>query len=175
MANARAASAAKKAAPPPEASGLAGDYGAIALLMLLYTLQGIPMGLDGSLPLLMAERKLSTAEQAIFSTVALPFAFKLLWAPLVDSVYSSAFGRRKTWIVPVQAAIGFLLIGFSGQMDALLGPVPAEGAEGSVDIKSLTALFFTFYFLAATQDIAVDGLALTVLSERNKELVCDLG
>ena len=28
-------------------TGLAGDWGAIALLLLLYTLQGIPMGLGG--------------------------------------------------------------------------------------------------------------------------------
>ena len=53
--------------------------------------------------------------EALFSDDSLaakllpPFALKLLWAPLVDAVYSSRFGRRKTWIVPVQAAIGVLL------------------------------------------------------------------
>ena len=51
-------------------------------------------------------------------------------------------------------------------MDTLLGPV----GGGATDVGSLTMLFFLFYFLAATQDIAVDGLALTVLSERNREL-----
>ena len=148
------------------AVGLQGDWGAIALLLLLYTLQGIPMGLGGSLPLLFVERKVSTASQARFSMVAYPFAFKLLWAPLVDSVYSSRFGRRKTWIVPAQAAIGALLLFSSGHIDALLGPVDG----GVTDVGSLTSLFFAFYFLAATQDIAVDGLALTILSERNREM-----
>ena len=147
-------------------TGLKGDWGSIALLLLLYTLQGIPMGLGGSLPMLFVERKVSTAALAQFSMVAYPFAFKLLWAPLVDSVYSSRFGRRKTWIVPAQAAIGMLLLVSSGQMDALLGPV----GGGEVNVARLTALFFTFYFLAATQDIAVDGLALTILSPRNREL-----
>lgn len=144
--------------------GLQGDWTAIMLLLLLYTLQGIPMGLGASLPLLMVEKKVSSMEQAVFSMVAYPFAFKLLWAPLVDSVYSSSFGRRKTWIVPAQLAIGALLLTSSFRVNAMLG---SDG--GSVDVNKLTALFFSFYFLCATQDIAVDGLALTILSERNRE------
>jgi PAT family acetyl-CoA transporter-like MFS transporter 1 len=42
--------------------------------------------------------------------------------------------------------------------------------EGVVDVPGLTTLFLVFFVLAATQDIAVDGLALTILSERNREL-----
>lgn len=145
-------------------NGLQGDRVALVLLLLLYTLQGIPMGLGASLPLLMVEKKVSSMEQAVFSMVAYPFAFKLLWAPLVDSVYSSSFGRRKTWIVPAQLLIGALLLTSSFRVNAMLG-----GDGGSVDVNKLTALFFTFYFLCATQDIAVDGLALTILSERNRE------
>jgi len=125
------------------------------------------MGLGGALPMLMLERGVGTMEQAIFSAVTLPFAIKLLWAPLVDSVYSTFIGRRKTWIVPVQAAIGTLMIMAGGRVDALLGPV---GGTTPVDVKALTALFLAFYVLAATQDIAVDGLALTVLSAPNREL-----
>ncbi|KAL1507345.1 hypothetical protein AB1Y20_008191 [Prymnesium parvum] len=154
----------------PEPQGLAGDYGAIALLMLLYTLQGIPMGLHASLPLIMAERKVLTSELAFFSFASYPFSFKLLWAPLVDSIYSSSFGRRKTWIVPAQAAIGLLLTMCADQVEVMLGAVPGDAESGTVNVKALTYLFFTFYVLAATQDIAVDGLALTVLSARNKEL-----
>ena len=105
------------------------------------------------------------SEQARFSIVSYPFAFKLLWAPLVDSVYIPAFGRRKTWIVPAQAAIGLLLLVTGTRMEALLGD-----GEAPPDVGSLAVLFFIFYVLAATQDIAVDGLALTILSEKNKEL-----
>ena len=151
------------AARVPSARVPSEDRGPIALLLLLYTLQGIPMGLGAAIPMLMLERGVSTMEQAVFSTVALPFAIKLLWAPLVDSIYSATFGRRKTWIVPAQLAIGLLLIVASMRVNALLG------SDGPVDVKSLTALFFSFYFLCATQDIAVDGWALTILSERNKE------
>jgi len=90
----------------------------------------------------------------------------LLWAPLVDSVYHGTIGRRKTWIIPVQAVIGLLLLWAGGtRIDGWLG----EGG-GDPDVGTLTTLFLCFYFLAATQDIAVDGLALTILSPRNKEL-----
>eukprot|EP00966_Prymnesium_polylepis_P234813 5431106-Prymnesium_polylepis.1 len=55
---------------------------------------------------------------------------------------------------------------YSGaQVDAMLG-----GANGALEVRTLTYLFLGFYFLAATQDIAVDGLALTILSPRNKEI-----
>jgi len=142
-----------------------GDWAAIGLLMLLYTLQGVPMGLGGSIPFLMQAKGISLTEQAKFSVIAWPFSLKLLWAPLVDSVYSSTLGRRKTWIVPVQASIGALLLWSSGRIDGWLG----EGG-GEPDVATLTSLFLLFYFLAATQDIAVDGLALTILSPRNREL-----
>ena len=35
------------------------------------------------------------------------------------------------------------------------------------DVVSLTAVFFVFNFLAATQDVAVDGWALTMLKPSN--------
>ena len=137
---ARPALLAATAAPPP---ALGADRGPIALLLLLYTLQGIPMGLGSALPMLMLERGVTTMEMAVFSTVALPFAIKLLWAPLVDSVYSAVVGRRKTWLIPVQAILGLVMLLAGGRVDALLAP--------PVDVRALTALFLGFYFLAATQ------------------------
>ena len=142
------------------------DRGAIALLLLLYTLQGIPMGLGAVIPMLLLEKGAGSTEQAIFSVIAFPFAIKLLWAPLVDSIYSATFGRRKTWIVPMQALLGLMMIGGGARVDALLAPP----GGGPINVRALTALFLTFYALAATQDIAVDGLALTVLSKANREL-----
>lgn len=147
--------------------GLRGDWAAIGLLMLLYTLQGIPMGLSGSVPFLMQAKGISMTEQAKFSVVSWPFSLKLLWAPLVDSVFVGRIGRRKTWIIPAQIAIGALLLWAGTRIDTWLG----EGVKDApADVDTLTKLFLVFYFLAATQDIAVDGLALTILSPRNKEL-----
>lgn len=165
----RKPSTAKKERPAAadEPKGLQGDWAAIGLLLVLYTLQGVPLGLAGSIPFLMQEKKVSMVDQSLFSLAKYPFSLKLLWAPLVDSIYIASFGRRKTWIVPAQLAIGALLLWAPFHLDTWLG----EGVEdATVDVRSLTTLFFVFYFLAATQDIAVDGLALTVLSPRNREL-----
>lgn len=76
-----------------------GDVGSIALLLVLYTLQGIPMGLSASVPFLLQER-VSYKQQALFSLVSLPFSFKLLWAPIVDSTRFLGLGRRKVRLRP---------------------------------------------------------------------------
>lgn len=139
------------------------EWRSVALLLLLYVLQGIPLGLGSAVPLLLQNRHVSYKEQALFSFVSWPFSVKLLWAPIVDSVYSSRFGRRKSWLVPTQYAIGLSFFWLSGHVRALLG-----GQEGQPpSILALTLVFFALNFLAATQDIAVDGWALTMLSRRH--------
>jgi PAT family acetyl-CoA transporter-like MFS transporter 1 len=37
-------------------ASLQGDVGSMCLLLLLYTLQGVPMGLSGSIPFLLTDR-----------------------------------------------------------------------------------------------------------------------
>ena len=95
----------------------------------------------------------------MFSFVYWPFSIKLIWAPLVDSLYLSRFGRRKTWLLPTQYLIGIFMLVLSSRIKAIMG-----GGEGGVDVFYLTCIFFMLNFLAATQDIAVDGWALTMLS-----------
>nr|CAG4650903.1 EOG090X04K8 [Simocephalus serrulatus]SVE94181.1 EOG090X04K8 [Simocephalus serrulatus] len=135
----------------------------IALLFFLYLLQGIPLGLIASIPLILQNRHVSYKEQAEFSLAFWPFSLKLLWAPIVDSVYSSRMGKRKSWLVPVQYLIGLAMLFLSTKVDQYL-----ESGEGSSpNIKVLTIAFFLLNFLAATQDIAVDGWALTMLHRKN--------
>ena len=86
------------------------DRGSIALLVFLYVLQGIPLGLAGAMPMLLQTRKVAYKDQATFSLVFWPFSIKLLWAPIVDTAYFSRFGRRKSWLVPVQYLIGIFMI-----------------------------------------------------------------
>ena len=182
-----------------------------ALLLALYTLQGIPMGLSASIPFLIqqkvqtlasasaahhatlmaggaaaAEAALATAShhphnladltkiaynaQAIFALCSWPFSLKLLWAPIVDACFSRRFGRRKSWLVPVQLVAGALMVGGSDYVERELGlgGGAAGGAADSMNVRGLTAFFFALYFLMATQDIAVDGWALTMLSRKNR-------
>lgn len=153
---------------PPEAGvrgarGCRAELGSILLLLVLYVLQGIPLGLAGSVPLILQSKSASYTDQAFFSFVFWPFSLKLLWAPLVDAVYLRGFGRRKSWLVPTQYVLGLFMIYMSTQVDVLLG----DGESRGPDVVALTVTFFLFEFLAATQDIAVDGWALTMLSREN--------
>lgn len=96
------------------------DYKNIALLMFLYMLQGLPLGLTGSLPYILSSRKVSYSDQATFSFAFWPFSMKLIWAPLVDSIFFKRFGRRKSWLIPVQYAIGIFMFVFSDYVNDLL-------------------------------------------------------
>lgn len=141
--------------------GIRGELGNVSLLLFLYVLQGIPLGLAGSIPLILQSKHVSYKDQAFFSFVFWPFSLKLFWAPLVDALYFSRFGRRKSWLVPTQYLLGLFMLYLSAKVNSLLQ------SEGGADVVTLTAVFFMLAFLAATQDIAVDGWALTMLSREN--------
>nr|CAG4643885.1 EOG090X04K8 [Lepidurus arcticus] len=145
-----------------KSTGLGKDKANVALLFFLYLLQGIPLGLASAIPMILQNRHISYKEQAQFSLVYWPFSLKLLWAPIVDSWYCNSMGRRKTWLVPSQYLLGLCMIYLSTIVGSLLG----ETGEPP-NVQLLTAAFFVLNFLAATQDIAVDGWALTMLDKRH--------
>src|SRR4051812_29539713 len=84
------------------------------------------------------------------SLLSAPWLFKALWAPLVDRTGWPRFGRRKSWIVPLQGLLGLTCIG--------AGLVRPE-----TQLTLLMGLVLLMNFFAATQDIAVDGLAVDLL------------
>ncbi|KAJ8986188.1 hypothetical protein NQ317_005662 [Molorchus minor] len=146
----------------PSRSNIKGDEKNILLLFFLYTLQGIPLGLSAAIPMILQNRGVSYKQQAEFSFVTWPFSMKLLWAPLVDAIFSTRMGRRKTWLIPTQYLIGIFMLVLSGHVTQWLGD---DGSDPNIGV--LTLLFFCLNFLAATQDIAVDGWALTMLKKNN--------
>ena len=160
----------RKSPPDPTVAvkkpqGIAGDGKNIAVLLFLYILQGIPLGLGAAIPLILTNRQVSYKQQAEFSFAYWPFSIKLLWAPIVDSLFVAKFGRRKTWLVPVQYLIGATMLMLAKNVNYYLD---GEGNETSTpDVFTLTCMFFFLNFLAATQDIAVDGWALTMLQRHN--------
>eukprot|EP00811_Abedinium_folium_P030767 NODE_4953_length_1826_cov_24.572690.p1 GENE.NODE_4953_length_1826_cov_24.572690~~NODE_4953_length_1826_cov_24.572690.p1 ORF type:complete len:480 (+),score=136.66 NODE_4953_length_1826_cov_24.572690:148-1587(+) len=142
------------------APNLEGEYLNILTLMVLYTLQGIPIGLSACMPLILQNRGASYEEIGAFTFSKWPFSLKLLWAPIVDALYVKAFGRRKCWMVPTQLLIGAVLWLMSYRVDDWL-------KEGALDLRALTGAFFLLFFLTATQDIAVDGWAVSMLRPEN--------
>uniref|UniRef100_A0A3Q0KI05 Solute carrier family 33 (Acetyl-CoA transporter, putative) n=1 Tax=Schistosoma mansoni TaxID=6183 RepID=A0A3Q0KI05_SCHMA len=150
------------------------DFCNICLLIFLYILQGIPLGLSSAVPYLLQSdpKSANYQSQAAFSFAFWPFSLKLAWAPIVDSLYSSRIGRRKTWLIPIQYALGINLLIIALYVNQWLGRTPDNpwgplGVVHPVNISRLTVAFFGLTFLAATQDIVVDGWALTMLSRKN--------
>ncbi|KAF9173897.1 hypothetical protein BGX21_000019 [Mortierella sp. AD011] len=131
-----------------------------ALLVVLYLLQGVPVGLAfGSIPFLL-KAKMSYSQIGVFSLAHYPYSMKFLWSPIVDAVYNKELGRRKSWIVPIQLLTGFMFLWLGINIDDWMG-------QEHVNVGSLTTVFFVLIFFSATQDIAVDGWALTLLSKDN--------
>lgn len=96
------------------------DRSSIGLLLFLYLLQGVPLGMAGSIPLIIQTIGVSWSQQATFSFAFWPFSLKLLWAPVVDALYTKRFGRRKSWLIPIQYLIGFVMIVLSYYINDIL-------------------------------------------------------
>lgn len=78
----------------------------------------------------------------------------------MDAIYSPSIGRRKSWIIPIQTLTAFLFLWLGQSIDDLMH------AE-HVPIYYLSGAFLVTIFFCATQDIAVDGWALTLLSKES--------
>jgi MFS transporter, PAT family, beta-lactamase induction signal transducer AmpG len=127
---------------------------ALPLLFVLYFCQGLPGGfLARALPAILRQEGLSLTAVGFAGTLSLPWVLKVVWAPLVDRYGHARFGRRKTWLVPAQA--GLLLMTL-----VLAGVEPRDG------LWLVALLFLVLNVFAATQDVAVDGLATDLLRDR---------
>ncbi|KAG9066039.1 hypothetical protein KI688_001258 [Linnemannia hyalina] len=150
----------KESAATPATPMSAKDTWNFALLVVLYLLQGVPVGLAfGSIPFLL-KAKMSYTQIGIFSLAHYPYSMKFLWSPIVDAVYSKEIGRRKSWIVPIQLLTGFMFLWLGINIDDWM-------SQDQIAVGTLTVVFFVLIFFSATQDIAVDGWALTLLSKDN--------
>jgi hypothetical protein len=124
------------------------------LLVLLYFLQGIPMGLaTGSVPFLL-KSVVSYSSIGVFSLAAYPYSLKLFWSPIVDAVWTPRLGRRKSWILPIQTISGFSMLWLGSRVNQMM---EQAGHDDGAGMWSFTWWWFALVFLCATQDIAVDG------------------
>lgn len=125
--------------------------GKTALLFTLYLSQGLPFGFQATaLPVLLRDKGISLTTIGFAGALALPWFFKPLWAPLIDRFWSARIGRRRSWIIPLQTMM--VLTMFSSVFIAASGSIPL-----------LLLCIFLMNLCAATQDIAVDGLAVDIL------------
>jgi RhtX/FptX family siderophore transporter len=128
----------------------------LGLLTSLYLSQGLPYGFfTQALPVLMRKQGLSLPDISLASLLALPWALKFLWAPFVDRWSFSGVGRRRSWIVPLQVLSVIVAAGLS-----LVDP--------RTGLRTMMASLFFTNLIAATQDIATDGLAVELLADHER-------
>ncbi len=139
----------------PDAIGRAADRATLARLGLLgslYFAQGLPFGFfTQALPLLLRDRDYSLTAVGLSSLLAIPWALKFLWAPVVERHWWPRIGRRRSWILAMQLAATVALLA--------LAVVPG----GTDSMPVLMTAVFALNLIAATQDIATDGLAVEML------------
>lgn len=120
------------------------------LLTALYLCQGLPSGiLAHAMPALMRSWGASLEVIGLLKLLAIPWALKLLWAPVLDGGR-----RRQPWIMFTQCATVMLLL-----VSAMLSPA---GAAPHV-LWLLCGALFLLNVCSAVQDTATDGLAVKLL------------
>ena len=138
---------------------LASRAGRLAAFFALYLTEGIPLGFTATaIATHMRRQGLGPAEIGAFvGSLYLPWGFKWVVGPFVDVFSSDRFGRRRLWIVIAQA---FMVI-------SLLTALPVNF---TTELKLFTFLILIHNAWAATQDVAIDALAVNVLHEDERGL-----
>ena len=118
-----------------------------------YFAQGVPLGLlSVAIPAWLAEQQASVGEIALFtSVVSIPWAFKLVAGPFMDRITFLPMGFRRPWVLFAQGALTMSLL--------VLALTPFDVGA----MAPLMVVGFVTNAFAATQDVAVDGMAIDVL------------
>ncbi|MCF7824698.1 MAG: MFS transporter [Candidatus Marinimicrobia bacterium] len=131
--------------------------GRLLAFSLLYLSEGIPFGFTAiALATHLRMSGVGLTEIGLFTaSLYAPWGLKWAWAPLVDLIEFKRFGSKRTWIAGAQAA-----------MISTLGIVVFF--DYSTNIQLLTTLIVIHNIFAATQDVAIDALAIKVLPDNER-------
>ncbi len=106
----------------------------------------------------MSESGVSLRAIGLTASIGLPYLLKFLWAPLLDRLPPGplrAFGRRRGWLLPLQAALSLAII-------AMALSDPHDRPRGLV-IAALGLAFFS-----ASQDVVIDAWRIESFSARSQ-------
>ena len=127
---------------------------------ILYFAQGIPRGLLGiAIPAWLASQDVSAGAIASYlAVVILPWVFKLVTGPFMDRFQVPAMGRRRPWVLGAQLGLSL----------SLLALMLVEDPAGQMGTLMWIGILINVF--AATQDVAVDGMAidLTPVNEQGR-------
>lgn len=121
------------------------------ILTLLYMSQGLPHGfVKTGLQTYLRDKGFSLTQISFTGMLMMPWMFKAIWAPFADRFYSERFGRRRSWIFPLQILyLSCVLI--------------AASLIGDVNIMPFLIMIFGMNLFASAQDVSVDGFAIDTL------------
>lgn len=124
----------------------------VARMVLLGFSAGLPLLLVlGTLSFWLREAGVDRTTIGFLSWVGLAYAFKWMWAPLVDQLpiplLTRAMGRRRSWLIASQLVIVIALVGM-----ALSDPASS--------LQQLVMFALLAAFASATQDIALDAFRI---------------
>ena len=133
---------------------------AIAIYTERPVLLVLALGFSSGLPLLLTYSTLSAwlategvrrAAIGAFALVGTPYAFRYLWAPLIDRVPPPLpFGRRRGWGITIQIL--------------LIGAILALGlCNPKHNLTLMAGLALVVAFLSASQDIVIDAWRVEIL------------
>ncbi|MBA3885816.1 MAG: MFS transporter [Acidobacteria bacterium] len=119
-----------------------------AVFTLLYASEGAPIGfIWWALPALLRAVELPIQQiTGLTALVLLPWVFKFAWAPLIDTLRGPRWGFR-AWIMTAQLAMGLTLL-------------PLIWLDPVAHFDTWRLLLLLHAFSAATQDVAIDALAI---------------
>lgn len=121
----------------------------VAAMLFLGFSAGLPFALvAGTLAAWMTRSGVSMAQVGMFAWVGILYAFKFVWAPLVDQLrlpgLTDMLGRRRSWMLFAQVGVAAALLGMAA-------------TDPAGQIMQLAWLALAVAFFSATQDIAVDA------------------
>ena len=128
------------------------------LLGSLYTTQFLALGfLSVALVALLQEQGASMSRVSLIYLLGTVWAFKLLWAPLLDHFGWTRLGHYRGWLLLTQAGL-------------VLAPLAMMALDPVVDFPAVYALAVLVAVLSATQDVATDAIACRTLPETERGL-----
>lgn len=147
------------------------DRRALIMLFLGFS-SGIPIFLIFStLSFWLSEAGIQRSTITMFSWAALAYAFKFIWAPLIDKLplpyLTQKMGKRRSWLLVSQ-----ILVTVAICMMAFTDPSVHGGDIWSIPSLTFMAISAVFLgFSSATQDIIVDAYRIELTQDANIQTV----
>lgn len=139
----------------------------IVMFCAMYFAQGLPWGfMVTALISYLTQRGLGVEDTGwLTGIVLLPWTFKIVWAPMIDTVTIRSMGRRRPWLIGAEfmMAVSLLWILWVGDFSSQLGHATAETKLSTRFVYLLGCMFFVHNCFASLQDVCTDALAIDVL------------